>query len=191
MFCPERSNSSCQNPIREIQIHLFGIDLQLESSYTGINMSFSGLLTHHECKIIFITNWGKSWILLRMYLRAAVREGQGSIGSETEHESKLKQSSSSDCSVFSYMHISKDHTAGNPNKVIVQRAPFSKVNMSDIKNLFWSEMNLNLNAAPSTTYFCSLLQDKLIKDQWELYVYFVCLLRLEGTSANVMHLYQQ
>lgn len=78
--------------------------------------------------------------------------------------------------------------AGTPNKGIIHRGPFSKVNTSDIKSPFWSEMKQNFNAAPSTTYFCSLLQDKLIKDQWELYVYFVCLLRLEGTSANVMHL---
>lgn len=82
---------------------------------------------------------------------------------------------------------------GNPNEGIIQRLPFSKVNMSDIKSLFWSETKLNINAAPTSTYVCSLLQDKLIKDQWELCVLSTCLLELQGkgTSANVTHLYQQ
>lgn len=89
------------------------------------------------------------------------------------------------------LHISRDYTARPINEEIIQRGPLSKGGMSDIKSLFWSEMKQNFNVAPSTTYVRSLLQDKLIKDQWELYVYCVCLSRLEGTSANVMHLYQQ
>lgn len=39
-------------------------------------------------------------------------------------------------------------------------------------------MEQNFNAAPSPTYLCSLLQNKLIKDQWELDVYFMRLSRL-------------
>lgn len=56
----------------------------------------------------------------------------------------------------------------HPTEGIIQRGPFSKVNMSDIKRLFWCEMKLNFNAVPSSTCFCSLLQVKLIKDQWKL-----------------------
>lgn len=52
-------------------------------------------------------------------------------------------------------------------------------------------MKQNFNATPSSTCSCSFLQEKLIKDQLELYVYFVFLLWLEGTSEDVMHLYQE
>lgn len=67
--------------------------------------------------------------------------------------------------LYSPLHISVAYMLVNPNEGIIQRLPFSKVNMFDIKSFFWSEKKLNINAAPSSTYVYSSEQDKLIKDQ--------------------------
>lgn len=135
--------------------------------------------TCHLIKIKLITNsywiWRSYW--LYDYFGAVKR------GPRTETLESVY-------SVFP-LHIPRDYTAATSNKGLIQRGPLSKVNTSDIKSLFWSEMKQNFNAAPSTSHFCGLLQDKLIKDQWQLYVYVVSLSRLQGTSANVRRLYRQ
>lgn len=138
----------------------------------------------HFIDIAYKFKYQADYTMLRMFVFYLLKRAGGLHDPNQNIMAKVHFCQYSILSIL--LHICRNYSAGNPNKGIIQRGPFSKVN-----RLFWSEMKLNFNAVPSSTYFCSLLQNTLIKDQWELHVHFTYFSRLGGTSANVMHLYQQ